>query len=232
MKIDERNSALRVLQQSEWLKGYSVQLAESLVAEGNIVRLNVGEWAQAEGDDRGGLFIVVEGVLHSYCATWGDREVFIGLAEAGSVLGHATRFSGGPRLVTAVCVEPSVILELSETALVMVAERWPEIWRAIATSAYTNMRNAVRMAAEVISLRPRARIAARLLAAGDEHRKAVKETTLTIRLSQELLGEMTGLTRKAVNAHLSALEREGLIQVGYGQVKLCDLDRLRGVAND
>lgn len=231
MKNDARDLALRVLRKSEWLQGYAVDLAESLVAEGNLVRLNVGEWAQAEGDDRGGLFIVVKGVLHSYCASRGDREVFIGLAEAGSVLGHATRFSGGPRLVTAVCVEPSVLLEISEAALDRVAERRPEIWRSIATFAYSNMRSAVRMAAEIISLRPRERIAARLLAAADGHSKVTMEQMPTIRINQELLGEMTGLTRKTVNAHLSAFERNGLIEVGYGRITLCDLERLRRVAN-
>lgn len=231
MKSEKSNSALRILRKAEWLKDYPAELAECLVAEGNLVRLNVGQWAQAEGDDRSGLFVVVEGVLHSYCASRGDREVMIGLAEAGSVLGHATRFSGGPRLVTAVCVEPSILLELSEAALDRVAERRPEIWRAIAGFAYENMRSAVRMAAEVISLRPRERIAARLLAAGENHRKTTEELTPTIHLSQNLLGELTGLTRKTVNVHLSAFEREGLIEVGYRRIKLCDLERLQAVAN-
>lgn len=231
MNSDERDVALRVLRMAGWLKDYPVELAESLVKEGSLVRLNVGEWAQAEGDDRSGLFVVIEGVLHSYCAAPGDRVVMIGLAEAGSVLGHATRFSGGPRLVTAVCVEPSVLLEISEAALDRVAQRRPEIWRAIASFAYANMRSAVRMAAEVISLRARERIAARLLAAADGHHETISGPTPTIRLSQELLGEMIGLTRKTVNVHLSAFERDGLIEVGYGRIKLRDLARLRAVAN-
>lgn len=231
MKSDRQIVALRVIRRAEWLKDYPADLAESLVAEGKLVQRDVGEWAQAEGDDRSGLFVVVEGVLHSYCACPGDREVMVGLAEAGSVLGHATRFSGGPRLVTAVCVEPSVLLEISEAALDRVAERRPEIWRAIADVAYANMRSVVRMAAEVISLRPRERIAARLLAAANSYRKTRKELIPTIRLSQELLGEMTGLTRKTVNVHLSAFQKDGLIEVGYGQIKLCDLERLRAVAN-
>lgn len=231
MKKEERALALHVLRQVGWLKDYATALAENLVAEGNLVRLNTGEWAQAEGDDRSGLFVVIEGVLHSYCAAPGDKEVMIGLAGAGSVLGHATRFSGGPRLVTAVCVEPCILLEMSEAALERVAECQPEIWRAIAGFAYANMRSAVRMAAEVISLRPRERIAARLLAAADGHRATVMEPTPIIRLSQELLGEMTGLTRKTVNVHLSAFERDGLIEVGYGQISLRDLERLRAVAN-
>ena len=227
MKVNDKNPALAVLRQTSWLKGYPVELSESLLAHGKLVRLNDGEWAQAEGDDRSGLYVVIEGVLHTYCTAPGDRLVMIGLAEGGAVLGHATRFSGGPRLVTAVCVEACILLEISETALERVAGGQPEIWRAIADFTYDNMRNVLRMAAEVIALPPRQRIVARLLAAavsGDSAENPV------VRISQELLGEMIGVTRKTVNLHLSKLERDGLLKLGYGRIELHDLDRLRAVA--
>jgi CRP/FNR family cyclic AMP-dependent transcriptional regulator len=45
------------------------------------------------------------------------------------------------------------------------------------------------------------------------------------------LGEMIGLTRKTVNLHLAEFERSGLVEVGYGRIRLCDLLGLRAVAN-
>lgn len=231
MKYGEKDQALRVLQAAEWLKDFPSELAESLLADGRLLRLNVGEWAQAEGDDRGGLFVVIGGLLHSFCTAPGEREVMIGLTGAGALLGHATRFSGGPRLVTAVCVEPTVLLEISEGALDRIAEQQPEIWRAIAGFSYANMRRAVQMAAEAISLPPRARIAARLLAAADALHSQAPGSTQIVPLSQELLGEMTGVTRKTVNHHLSAFQRDGLIELGYGRIRLCDIHRLQTVAN-
>lgn len=230
MKSTDREAALRVLRKAPWLMDTPADLPELLLAEGRLVRRGIGEWAQAEGDDRGGLFVVIAGVLHSYCAAPGDREIMIGLAEAGSVLGHATRFSGGPRLVTAVCVEPSVLLEISEPALDRVAEQRPEIWRAIASFVYANLRSTVRMAAELVALRPRERIAARLLAAAEFHRATRTAPFPVLRLSQELLGEMVGVTRKTVNQHLSAFERAGLVEVGYGRITLRDVEGLRAVA--
>jgi len=228
MKSTDRQTALQVLRKTGWLAHYPPELAERLLDEGSLVRLLQGEWSQAEGDDRSGLFVVIEGALHSYCAAPGGTVVMLGIAGAGSVLGHATRFSGGPRLVTAVCVEPCVLLEISEAALDRVAESFPDVWRAIADFTYANVRNVLRMAAEIISLPPRRRIAARLLAAvGDGGSGA----TPTLNISQELLGEMIGVTRKTVNAHLSDFEREGLVDVGYGRVVLRDVERLQAVAN-
>ncbi len=228
MKKMERYQALQVLREAEWLKDFSADLIGKLVTEGRLVYLNIGEWAQAEGDDRNGLFVVIDGLLQSFCAAPGDREVMIGFAEPGSVLGHATRYSGGPRLVTAVCAQPSILLEVSESALDRIAIDSPEIWRAIAGFAYAHVRRALRMAAEVISLRPRERIAARLLATvGDS---PVAEVPM-INISQEMLGEMIGVTRKTVNLHLSAFERDGLVRVGYGKIELCDLNGLKLIAN-
>lgn len=227
MKTNEKKLAVRVLQETEWLKTYSPELAESLVAEGRLVHLNVGEWAQAEGDDRHGLFMIVDGLLKTYYAPIGDRVIMVGFSKPGSVLGHATRYSGGPRLVTAVCAKPSIMLEISESALDRVAAQSPEIWRAIAGFAYDNMRSALRLAAEVISLRPRERLAARLLAMIPAD--AAIETPI-ISVSQELLGEMIGVTRKTVNQHLSVFEKDRLIRVGYGKIELCDLKGLRLIA--
>lgn len=228
MRQQESNLARAVLSASDWLKDYPEALVRQLVAEGRLVRLNAGEWAQAEGDDRSGLFIVIDGSLHSFCAAPGGRAVMIGVVGAGAVLGHATRYSGGPRLVTAVCVEPSLLLEVSEASLERVAMQFPEVWRAIAGFAYANTRRALQMAAEVISLKPRQRIAARLLAAIDGGGLG---GTPTLRVSQELLGEMLGLTRKTVNSHLSSFEKIGLVRASYGQITILNADGLRHVAN-
>lgn len=224
MTTFDKEAAADVLRKAAWLRGYPPELSDRLLAEGRLVHRAIGEWAQAEGDERGGLFVVVTGLLHSYFAADANREVMIGLVGPGAMLGHATRFSGGPRLVTAICVQPSLLLELSEAALDRVAEQRPELWRALADFAYANLRSILRMAADLISLAPRQRLAARLLAASE-----VQGST-EICLSQELLGEMSGLTRKTVNHHLGELERAGLVKTGYGRISLCDIDRLRSMA--
>ncbi len=228
MRQAQQKLALEVLSESGWLKDYPAALIQQLVKEGRLVRLNVGEWAQAEGDDRSGLFVVIDGSLHSFCAAPGGRAVMIGVVGAGAVLGHATRYSGGPRLVTAVCVEPSLLLEVSEASLERIAGHFPEVWRAIAGFAYDNTRRALQMAAEVISLKPRQRIAARLLAAIDGGGLG---GTPTLRVSQELLGEMLGLTRKTVNSHLCSFENIGLTRSGYGQISILNEEGLRNIAN-
>lgn len=227
MTSDERSFALSVLRRAEWLEGFDPALADTLMTYGRLSRIAPGGWAQGEGDEDRGLFVVIAGLFHTYCTAPGDRDVMIGQAGTGSVLGHATRFSGGPRLVTAICIEPALLLQIPEAALEQIAEQHPDIWRMIANSAYTNLRRAMQMMVEAITLPPRPRIAARLLAmmAPRSSKPAL------IRLSQQMLGEMTGLTRKTVNTHLAAFERERLIAIGYGGLEILDAAGLRRAAD-
>jgi CRP/FNR family cyclic AMP-dependent transcriptional regulator len=51
-----------------------------------------------------------------------------------------------------------------------------------------------------------------------------------LRITQEALGEMVGLTRKTANLHLSAFERAGLVRRAYGGLTVTDLAGLARVA--
>lgn len=223
-----REAALKVLRGCEWLRGEPAALVEDLMTHGRLLHLNSGEWAQTEGDEHRGLVVVMSGVVHVSCQAAGNRNVLIGHCEAGAVLGHATRFSGGPRLVTAVCAEPSVLLAVSERGLEDVALRWPTLWRALALSAYSYTRRTVRALAELIALPPRQRLASRLLIMGVP---AVEHGPAVVRLSQQAIGEMIGVTRKTVNGHLAAFERAQLIKASYNRIVLRDLDGLRRIAD-
>jgi CRP/FNR family transcriptional regulator, cyclic AMP receptor protein len=223
-----RDTALAVLRSSEWLEHEPAALADALLAHGRLLHLKAGEWAQAEGDEHRGLVVVISGVVHVSCQASAQRTVLIGHCEAGAVLGHATRYSGGPRLVTAVCTEPSVVLAVPERGLEEVAAVWPTLWRALATSAYGYTRRTVRALAELISLPPRQRLASRLLLMAAVHGPS---PTQVVRLSQQAIGEMIGVTRKTVNAHLAAFEREQLVKASYNHIILRDPQGLQRIAD-
>lgn len=221
-----RAAALKVLRDCEWLRGEPHALIDALLAHGRLLHLSAGEWAQTEGDEQRGLVVVIKGVVHVSCQAAGNRNVLIGHCEAGAVLGHATRFSGGPRLVTAVCAEPSVLLAISEGGIEQVAQQWPTLWRALAASAYTYTRRTVRALAELIALPPRQRLAARLLIMA-----AATDGEPVVRLTQQAIGEMLGVTRKTVNAYLAGFERDRLVQASYNRIIVKDREGLRRVAD-
>jgi len=52
-------------------------------------------------------------------------------------------------------------------------------------------------------------------------------TDLTLAISQEELGYLTGLSRQRVNQALQTLADQGILALAYNQIKVLDLDRLR-----
>ena len=223
---EDRDQALRLLGVARWLEAYPPGLAEALVAEGALSRLRAGQWAQAEGDEETGLMVVIEGAVDLFCQAPGDREVRISHAGAGAALGQTMRFGGGPRLVTAVCAEPSLLLRVSDAGLERIARLRPDIWRAVATLVYFQLRNALQMAAEVAALPPRQRLASRLLMLARG-----REAPVVLNVSQQGLAEMIGLSRKTVNGHLAGLQREGAVRLDYARIWIEDARRLQVVAD-
>ena len=217
-----------MLARAGWLTGHAPGLAEELLRHGRLVRFAAGQWAQAEGDAETGLFVVIAGAVQLYCQAPGDREVLVGHAEAGAAVGQTMRFGGGPRLVTAICVAPSLLLTVADAALERIGRTRPDIWRAVASPVYAPLRATVRMAAENAALPPRQRLAARLRMLA---RTGGGRGPATLHIGQQALAEMIGVTRKTVNRCLAAFRREGLIAVFYGRIEVRDprgLDRIAG----
>ncbi|MBL9011147.1 MAG: Crp/Fnr family transcriptional regulator [Alphaproteobacteria bacterium] len=227
MSSSDLELARRTLSRAGWLAGEAPGLADALLQHGSLVRYATGQWAQAEGDPDTGLFVVVEGAVQMYCQAPGDREVLVGHAEAGAAIGQTMRFGGGPRLVTAICVAPSLLLLVPDAALERIGRSRPDIWRAVASLVYAQLRTAIRLAAELAALPPRQRLASRLRMLA---RTGGGRGPVTLHLSQHALAEMIGVTRKTVNLQLSAFARAGLVEIGYGRLTIRDVAGLDRVA--
>lgn len=228
MALSDRDTARDVLRRAAWLQGQAPELTEPLLAHGHLVRLGAGQWAQAEGDDDTGLLVVIDGAIHVLCQAPGDREVMVSFGGPGAALGQTMRFGGGPRLATVLCAEPSLLLKVSDSALGRIAADYPQVWRVVAALVFLQLRGALVMAAESVALPPRQRLASRLLLLTRTFDPSGASTTL--RLAQQLLAEMVGLTRKTVNGYLADFQRRGLVRLGYGEIELLDPAGLRRIA--
>ena len=164
-------------------------------------------------------------MLFRSCQAPGDREVRIGHIGPGAAIGQTMRFGGGPRLVTAVCAAPSLVLRVSDAGLARIARDRPQVWQAVAAVVYLQLRSALQMAAEALALPPRARIAARLVALS-----RARAAPAELALSQQALAELTGLSRKTVNAVLAEFQRQGLVRRDYARLDILDLRGLERVA--
>ncbi len=140
----------------------------------------------------------------------------------GTAIGQTARFGGGPRLVTVIAVEDSLVLQATDQALTLIAQDAPQIWQVVAGLLYLQLRGMVQMLAEATALAPRERLAARLMRLAPN-----APGSADLHISQQALGEMVGLSRKSVNLYLAEFERLGLVKRNYASISIRNRSELR-----
>lgn len=201
---------------SRWFARQPRPVQQALASTGRGVRLSAGQWVYGEGDEATGLSIVISGMLRLEAAV-GDRTILVGVAIAGGAFGQSQRRGGGPRIVTARAGPASHVVTIGDAALERIGADLPVLWRGVSELVYGQLDASVHGLAQMLALPPRGRIAARLLLFADRGDAP---------LSQADLAELSGLSRKSTNAHLAALEADGVICRGYGSIRVLDRSRL------
>ncbi len=214
---------LEGLAASAWLGRQPVALRDALVGRGRRTALEPGQWLHGEGDEATGVFVVLSGVVRVLTTVEDGRTVLLDLLGPGAALGQSISFGGGPRLVSAIAATPVAVLRISDIGLQAAARVEPEVWRAVSELVYGQLAHVVRLAGEALSLGPRARLAARLVALS---RTFAAHDDGWIPVSQADLAELTALSRKSVNQHLGAWRSAGLLELRYGAIRLRAPERL------
>lgn len=209
------------LERCPWYRRQAEELRAAMREHGRAVTLDAGQTAYLEGDASTGLWIVLEGLLRLELPIGRDGAALVGLAPTGTVFGRSRSGGATTRIVSARAARATWALRLSDAAINRIADRDGRMWRALGEAVQTQLDLTLLGLAQLLCLPPRGRIAARLTMLANDG---------IAMLSQSDLAELTGLSRKAVNQHLGALESVGLIRRGYGQIGIIDPDRLARLA--
>lgn len=204
-----------------WFTHQPAPLRAAMLLQMRRVALAAGQTAYLEGDGDTGLWIVLDGLLRLELPVGDDRAALIGLVAGGSVFGRSRSGGAATRIVSARAARPTQALLLADRAIERIAADHPPMWRALSEAVQGQLDAALVALAQQLTLGPQARVTERLRQIGQ---------TGVAALSQSDLAELTGLSRKAVNAHLAQLEARGLIARGYRRIAITDAAGLAAVA--
>ena len=222
MEIPSKSGILAVLNRNGWFAALPAALKSALVEKGRVVEAARGQWVYGAGDEITGLYAVLRGSVDMMVSTIAGNDVLIDIAPAGRVFSQAL----GPRIVTALANEDSLLLFVPDHVLREIGRGIPDTARHVTALLYDQLSGAAALAVNMIQLAPRARIAARLLfLAGNDARNGC-----VVSVTQGQLAELTGLSRKTVNGHLAHLAKKKLAVPLYGGMQLNDLRALRDLA--
>lgn len=184
--------------------------AERTYADGQII--------QHRGDVADGFWLIEEGTVTVGQFTPDGDFRAIALLGPGDSYGELAVFSGRPRIVDAVSRGPSRVRLIAARAFLAALNNYPASTRALLGALSEQLQDTLGLLAGMRRGTNPARMAGLLRTmAGDDREVAI---------TQQELAELLGVTRATANSALRDLQKAGLIERGYGVLRLPDPDRL------
>jgi CRP-like cAMP-binding protein len=178
-------------------------------------------------DDR--LWIVLGGAVRVSARAPGSKEYVYAVLGPGSYFGLADAVRGMEFTAEARAFGDTDLAVFRGAALAAMLEERPRLWRHVSRLLAHRLRLALAIMRDNSGAPLPERVARRLLGhALSSDVRGLAE--VAVRMTQQDLALMLGVSRSRTNAALRQLEREGLIRAGYRGITITDLPGLRGLA--
>ena len=184
----------------------------------------------ARGAPADGLCAVVEGCIRISAVSDDGREVILNFFEAPHWFGEISLFDGQPRTHDAKAEGAVVLVQLLQVPLLALLRRSPQYWHEMGRLLTHKIRHLLTLFDDAALHPAPVRLARRLLAISGGYGEAGGASGLSIRVSQEQLGQMVGVSRQMANQILRGFEAESMLRLGRGHIRQIDLEALRHLA--
>lgn len=207
----------------------SPELDGLLRAKARRRRLSRGDVLYARGSSPEAVYCVESGALQLSTTSRGGREAVLGVVEPGRWFGELTVVIDAPRVHDARALVDTALLVVSAPDFHGIVDDRPDCLSELLRLVCYRYKWAIERIDAAI-LQPLAlRLARHLLAV---HETSVVDRTAApseLRVSQEALGQMLGVSRQSVNRQLKQWESQGVLSLTYGRVRLLDVEALRRI---
>lgn len=145
----------------------------------------------------------------------------------GEVFGEIALLDGRERTAGAVALDPAELLRIDQADFLPFLERNPKLSIRLMRVLCERIRWTSDIIEDTIFLDIPHRLAKRLLTLVKQYGKPTRNgITIDIKLSQESLGQMLGVTRESVNKGIRTLEAQGIIAHEHGIINVTDIASL------
>lgn len=181
-----------------------------------------------KGDEADGLYCVLSGRVRISVQSESGKEIILNIMQPGEVFGEIALMDGTVRSADASGQEQAELLLIRRRDFMGLVDRSSVLARHMIALLCRRIRWISSQVEDTAFLALSARLAKRLLLM----REVVDpiEGKITIQVSQSELGQMTGVSREAVNKVLQHWRRQGWIELGKGRISLSDEGALQEVA--
>jgi CRP-like cAMP-binding protein len=216
--LGDLESAFAALSVRGWFAERAPQARTVLAGVARLRDYAAGEALYHFGDPPNGIFGLVRGALDITIPRADGMDLTVHRAEPGFWIGDLALFAGQTRLVSAVAAEATGVVHLPAWELRRLVEADRSLYADFYALTHENMATALRLLANLATTPSEARVAVRLLLLEEAQEGGAGE----LRVSQAKLAEMIALSVPTLQRVLRRLEGEGLLELGYGRIRILD----------
>ncbi|GAA0303260.1 Crp/Fnr family transcriptional regulator [Rhodovulum strictum] len=211
------NHARRRIREVGWLRSLPGPFCTALLAGSNLRRCGTGEVLFHRDDPAPDFLGLVDGLLYVYSEAGDEEARLVFVAHPGWWAGSIAIVGGSERRCTVVARAPSVLLSVPRMHVEALARRDSATWRHVATNVAAQYDSLVLLLQAQANPDPRVRL---LISLQRLHRFNDGATIFPI--TQSELAEMSGLSRNSANRAMRQFVAEGLVETGYGWLRIVD----------
>lgn len=202
-----------------------------LAAGVKMIQCNVSKTIFHKGDPGRSMMLVMSGRVKICTYSDGGRELILDIIGEGGLFGETAFLDGEPRSADAVAIEDTLLAVLERSRFLTFLATNPEIQTRLIGVLCQKLRQTSEYLEDALLRDAPSRVARglfRLLKSfGVQEAGGV---VLKVKLSQQQIGSLVGLSRESINKNLGEWTRTGLVAVKDGCITILDRDALELIA--
>ncbi len=182
------------------------------------------------GDPADKVYLLKRGVVKIATLTEEGKEIVLAFLHPGDVFGELAVVDPSPRDHYAEVHEDALICIFSRNDFLELMKSFPDLGFRVTKLLGLRVRRLSNRVENLLFKSAHARVAQTLLDLAEEY--GVKDAggiLLTLKLSQQELGSLVGLSRESVNLCLSDFKKQGLVEASGRSLRLLDPEKLAGL---
>jgi len=192
-----------------------------LVEHVNTQTVKTKEVIFHKSDNSKQMYIIASGKVSLNTFSDEGKELSFGILGKGEIFGEISLFDNKERTATVTAMEPTELLVLEQTPVLNFIKDNSSVALKLLTAFATRLRNTDLFFEDTVFRQLPCRLAKKLLDLADNFGTSTdKGVQISIKLSQNDIGKMSGASRESVNKQMRIWEDNGLINMNKGYITI------------
>lgn len=213
-----------MLEKDPWLNSLSNDAKSAVLSAIRVAEFKKGKVIFSEGEEAAAFFAIIAGKISiNNVSVEGEQSTLTHLS-APYWFGEMSFLDNLPRTHNAVAVSDVTLGMIPKSEMISLMDNHLDFYKALVGQLCRHTRQVFTAIDDILLMSPERLLAKRIL-----DQLATDTDDQEVRLSQDSLARLTGISRQSVNRILKVWEGRGVLQRGYGKLHIPNVGVLRRI---